>query len=91
MSDESIEDCPSPKQQNVNMDADNNSLVRKNLLGCKKDPGRCLRSLFSSEVYPATTVVHFAARMRGLTRTRSCSLAMYNKQTTSVVLYTREV
>ena len=82
VSDGSIEACPSPKQQNVNMYADNNSVVRKNLLGCKKDPGRCSRSLFSSEVYPATTVVHFAARRRGLARTLSCSLARYSRQTT---------
>ena len=81
-SDEPIEDCPSQKKQNVNMYADNNLLVRKNLLGCKKDPGKCFRSLFSSEVYPATTVVHFAARRRGLARTLSCSLARYSRQTT---------
>ena len=37
-------------------------------------------------VYPATTVSHFAARRRGLTRTLSCSLAMYSRQTTCVAL-----
>ena len=69
-SDESIEDDPPQKNPKV----------------CNKDTGRCLRSLFSSEVYPATTVSHFAARRRGLTRTLSCSLAMYSRQTTCVAL-----
>ena len=81
-SEESGECEKKQKKQNVNVHADNNLVVRKNLLGCKKDPGRCLRSLFSSEVYPATTVVHFAARRRGLARTLSCSLARYSRQTT---------
>ena len=64
---------------------------RLNLSPCKKDLGGWSCSLFSREVYPTTTVAQLAARRRGLTRTRSCSLAMYNKQTTSVVLCTREV
>ena len=68
--DESIEDDPPQKNPKV----------------CKKDTGRCLRSLFPSEVYPATTVSHFAARRRGLTRTLSCSLAMFSQQTTCVAL-----
>ena len=69
-SDESIEDDPPQKNPKV----------------CKKDTGRCLRSLLSSDVYPATTVSHFAARRRGLTRTLSCSLAMFSQQTTCVAL-----
>ena len=72
-------------------DADNNVVPRKSLSPCKKDLGGWSCSLFSRQVYPTTTVAQLAARRRGLTRTRSCSLAMYNKQTTSVVLCTREV
>ena len=59
-SDESIEDDAPQKNQKVNRYADNNLLqARKNLWVCKKDTGRCLRSLFSTEVYPATTVSHW--------------------------------
>ena len=84
----------SRKEVNTKMngkDAANNVLARKSLSPCKKDLGGWSCSLFSREVYPTTTVAQLAARRRGLTRTRSCSLAMYNKQTTSVVLCTREV
>ena len=69
-SDESIEDDPPQKNPNV----------------CKKDTGRCLRTLLSSDVYPATTVSHFATRRRGPTRTLSCSLAMFSWQTSCVAL-----
>ena len=84
----------SRKEVNTKMngkDAAHNVLARKSLSPCKKDLGGWSCSLFSREVYPTTTVAQLAARRRGLTRTRSCSLAMYNKQTTSVVLCTREV
>ena len=84
----------SRKEVNTKMngkDAAHNVLAKKSLSPCKKDLGGWSCSLFSREVYPTTTVAQLAARRRGLTRTRSCSLAMYNKQTTSVVLYTREV
>ena len=72
-------------------DAANNVLARKSLSPCKKELGGCSCSLFPREVYPTTTVAQLAARRRGLTRTRSCSMARCNKQTTSVVLCTRDV
>ena len=80
------------KTRKVKRPANNHLLQKLNKFDmCKKDTGRCLRSLFSTEVYPATTVSHLAARMRGLTRTLGCSLAMHSRQTTYVALCIFEV
>ena len=55
-----FKDDPPQKTPKVNRYANNNLLQELNKLGvCKKDTGRCLRSLFSTEVYPATTVSHW--------------------------------
>ena len=55
-----FKDDPPQKTPKVNRYADNNLLQElKKSGGCKKDTGRCLRSLFSTEVYPATTVSHW--------------------------------
>ena len=46
-----FKDDPPQKTPKVNRYADNNLLQELKKLGvCKKDTGRCLRSLFSSEV-----------------------------------------
>ena len=74
---------PPRKEVNTKMngnEAENNLLARKSLSQCRKDP------LFSCEVYPATTGAYIVVRKRGQTRTLSCSLARYNRQTTSVAL-----
>ena len=48
------------KIRKVKRPANNHLLQKLNKLEmCKKDTGRCLRSLFSTEVYPATTVSHW--------------------------------
>ena len=85
---------PPRKEGNTKMygkGAENNLMARRSLSQCKKDPGGRLRSLFSCEVYPATTGSYIVAGKRGQTRTLSCSLASYNRQTTSVALCISEI
>ena len=55
-----FKDDPPQKTRKVKRHANNHLLQKLNKLEmCKKDTGRCLRSLFSTEVYPATTVSHW--------------------------------